>query len=82
MTITFASATPSLTDRVSGVLGALRRQLSAARARRAQRLSLIALLQLDASRLDDLGITYQDVAAALQARSKAGPRAVRSAAGH
>jgi uncharacterized protein YjiS (DUF1127 family) len=63
------------------VLGALHRQLSAARAKRAQRLTLIALLQLDASRLDDLGIAYQDVAEALQARSKPGPSAARSAAG-
>lgn len=77
MTVTFASPTPALTDRVSGVLGALHRQLSAARARRAQRLTLIALLQFDARRLDDLGIAYQDVAEALQARSKPGAGAPR-----
>jgi uncharacterized protein YjiS (DUF1127 family) len=70
MTTTFATATPSLTDRVSGVVGALRRQLSAARARRAQRLALAALLDFDAARLDDLGISYQDVAEALHARGK------------
>ena len=79
MTITFASPTPSLTDRVSPVLDVLRCRFSAARARRAQRLTLIALLQLDGSRLDDLGIAYQDVAEALQARSKAGSRAARGA---
>jgi len=45
-----------------------------ARARRAQRIALASLLEMDASRLDDLGIDAQDVVEALSAPPPAGRR--------
>ncbi len=45
-----------------------------ARARRAQRLALITLMDMDAARLDDLGLNAQDVIEALSAPPPAGPR--------
>jgi uncharacterized protein YjiS (DUF1127 family) len=44
------------------------------RARRAQRLALASLLEMDPSRLDDLGINAQDVAEALSAPPPFGAR--------
>ena len=45
-----------------------------ARTRRVQRIALATLLDMEASRLDDLGIDVQDVAEALAAREPAGRR--------
>jgi uncharacterized protein YjiS (DUF1127 family) len=70
MTITFASETTSLPDRIFSALADLGRGLSALRVRRAQRLALASLLELDSARLDDLGINTQDVAEAIRSRGE------------
>jgi hypothetical protein len=41
------------------------------RARRAQRIALVTLMDMDAARLDDLGLNAQDVAEALSAPAPA-----------
>lgn len=60
-------------------------RLRAGRARRAQRIALRALMEFDPERLDDLGITAQDVLEALRATPPApgyleGRRASRAGA--
>jgi len=60
--------TEPATPFVSNVLAALVRVLRTRRIRRAQRLALVTLLEMDASRLDDLGISIEDVREALSTR--------------
>lgn len=69
MNTTFASTTPSVADRIAELFAGIGREFSAYRIRRAQRLALASLLELDAARLDDLGISYQDVAEAVITRN-------------
>jgi len=49
-------------------LGALARRFVAWRAQRARRLAMLSLLEMDAARLDDLGISIDAVRDALDAR--------------
>jgi hypothetical protein len=49
-------------------------QFRASRTRRAQRLALVALMDMDAAQLDDLGLNSQDVIEALSGPPPAGPR--------
>ncbi|KKB11624.1 hypothetical protein VE25_11580 [Devosia geojensis] len=65
MTTTFATetTTPFVSRAVEAVVEAVR----ALHARRTQRLALAALIEMDPGRLDDLGITVQDVQDAMQA---------------
>jgi uncharacterized protein YjiS (DUF1127 family) len=65
MTTTFAAETT--THFVSRALGAVIEGIRALHARRTQRLTLAALIEMDPGRLDDLGITVQDVQDAMQA---------------
>ena len=52
---------------------AFARWIAKAQAARNRRVALSALLELDHSRLEDLGISRHDVTAALAARTQAGP---------
>jgi uncharacterized protein YjiS (DUF1127 family) len=61
MTITFADREPNTGSIVRSVL----RSLAAYRARRARRIALASLLEMDAHRLDDLGITTAEIHQAL-----------------
>ena len=49
----------------SAAFGALANQVRAAGARRSRRIALHSLLEMDANRLDDLGISVHDVMDAL-----------------
>jgi uncharacterized protein YjiS (DUF1127 family) len=53
---------------VAGALRALARSFVAWRARRARRLAMLSLLEMDAAQLDDLGISIDAVRDALDAR--------------
>ena len=57
---------------VLDALGVIGSRLHAFRARRAERQAIASLLELDPSRLDDLGITSADVRDALAAPVSAG----------
>jgi uncharacterized protein YjiS (DUF1127 family) len=63
------TATAILSTLVRTVAGAAR----AAAARRAQRIALGELMQMDSTRLDDLGLNHQDVIEALSARKPPAP---------
>ena len=52
---------------------AFARWIAKAQAARTRRVALSALLELDHARLNDLGISREDVAAALAANAHAGP---------
>ena len=52
---------------------AFARWIARAQAARTRRIALSALLELDHARLNDLGISRDDVAAALASRGRAGP---------
>ena len=65
MTTTFAAETTA--SFVSRAVGAVGEAIRALHARRTQRLALAALVEMDAYRLDDLGITVGDVQDAMQA---------------
>jgi uncharacterized protein YjiS (DUF1127 family) len=52
---------------------AFARWIAKAQAARTRRVALSALLELDHSRLEDLGISRHDVTVALAARTQAGP---------
>ena len=54
-------------------LAAFVRWIAKAQAARTRRIALSALLELDHSRLNDLGISRDDVAAALASKGCAGP---------
>lgn len=54
-------ATESTTSLVSGAFAALGRGLRTLQRRRDQRLAMHALMAMDPSRLDDLGIDIQDI---------------------
>jgi uncharacterized protein YjiS (DUF1127 family) len=55
---------------ISAVFGSVATMVRTAGTRRAQRLALTSLLQMDASRLDDLGITTGDILTAIEARRR------------
>ncbi|KKB84105.1 hypothetical protein VW29_12045 [Devosia limi DSM 17137] len=59
-----AAATPA------SPLSALVRWMAKARAERARRVALTALLDLDHDRLDDLGISRSDIVEAMQTRGR------------
>lgn len=65
MTTTFATETTA--HFVARAVGAVVEGIRVLHARRAQRLALAALVEMDPGRLDDLGITVQDVQDAMQA---------------
>lgn len=71
MTLLFDSArdeVPAEVTAAGGVIRAVRavnRWFARLRAQRARRLALATLMDMDANRLDDLGITLQDVREAL-----------------
>lgn len=50
----------------SDAFDSLAKQVRAARVRRAQRIALVSLMDMDASRLDDLGLSVGDIIDALQ----------------
>ena len=52
---------------------AFARWIAKAQAARTRRVALSALLELDHARLNDLGISRNDVTAAIAARNQAGP---------
>ena len=52
---------------------AFARWIAKAKAARTRRVALSALLELDHNRLNDLGISHNDITAALAAKSHAGP---------
>ena len=52
---------------------AFARWIAKAQAARTRRIALSALLELDHNRLNDLGISRDDVAAALASKGRAGP---------
>ena len=71
--MTFAKDTQVLTSLPTQIVRAASAMLRAHARRRAQRLALEDLLQMEAARLADLGITVEDVlAAAAAARHHAG----------
>jgi uncharacterized protein YjiS (DUF1127 family) len=61
-----ATARATAASIISNAFDAIVREVRTARSRRAQRLALVALMDMDASQLDDLGLNLQDVAEALQ----------------
>lgn len=78
MTTIFATETTTLT--VSSVFQTVVRGLRSRQARRAQRLALRTLIEMDASRLDDLGINVQDIRDAINAPHAGATLADRRAA--
>ena len=70
----------SLTAALPRPFAALARWIAKANAARARRNALTALLALDSSRLDDLGIPRADITAALASRPYAGTEHVLNAA--
>jgi uncharacterized protein YjiS (DUF1127 family) len=62
-----AAATPA------NPLAAFARWIARARAARSRRAALTALLELDHTRLSDLGISRDDITAALASNGQAGP---------
>ena len=62
-----AAATPA------NPLAAFVRWIAKAQAARTRRVALSALLELDHARLNDLGISRNDVTTAIAARNQAGP---------
>ncbi|GLQ54268.1 hypothetical protein [Devosia nitrariae] len=59
---------------VASVLNTVGSLIDGYRVRRAQRLALVALMEMDPSRLDDLGISIEDVRDAVTGTLPAGPR--------
>ena len=57
----------------SSAFDALKKQVRAARVRRTQRIALVSLMDMDASRLDDLGLSVGDIIDALQSPPPAAP---------
>ncbi|MGV8853769.1 MAG: hypothetical protein ACOH2L_03920 [Devosia sp.] len=70
----------SLAAASSSPVAALARWIAKAKAARTRRTALSALLNLDAARLDDLGITRTDIMAALATRHYAGTEHLLNAA--
>ncbi|HEV7276919.1 MAG TPA: hypothetical protein VGN80_11580 [Devosiaceae bacterium] len=70
MAYLLSSERPTAAARPVHPLRALFRWLGELRAERARRLALLSLLELDNSRLDDLGIDRQDLFDALHDRSR------------
>jgi hypothetical protein len=68
MTTTARSTTASFFEDAFGRIAAFAREY---RIRRAQRIALVSLMDMDASRLDDLGLNAQDVVEALSAPTPA-----------
>lgn len=59
---------------VFSVLASAKSLIEGYRVRRAQRLALVALMEMEPSRLDDLGISVEDIRDAVTGASPAGPR--------
>jgi uncharacterized protein YjiS (DUF1127 family) len=64
-TIASVPETRSFFDAAHAAIAAFAAELSAARARRTQRIALRSLLEMDAHRLDDMGIDLVAVRSAL-----------------
>jgi uncharacterized protein YjiS (DUF1127 family) len=71
-TISLTETPVSFVSVALSVPGAVAQALRKALARRLQRKSIAALLEMEQSRLDDLGISLGDVREALRGRSPAG----------
>ncbi|MEO6394403.1 MAG: hypothetical protein ABIO40_00650 [Devosia sp.] len=65
MTTTIATRPASF---FSAAFGTIASQFRAANARRSRRIALLSLMDMDASRLDDLGLSVSDVMDALASR--------------
>lgn len=64
----------TFTTTVASVLDTVRSLIEGYRVRRTRRLALVALMEMDPSRLDDLGISVEDIRDAVTGTSPAGPR--------
>jgi uncharacterized protein YjiS (DUF1127 family) len=80
MKMTALTMTQTISTPVLDALWTLGRRLQTLRARRAQRMEIASLLELDPGRLDDLGISAGDVHNALSAPLPPGPSLARSRA--
>ena len=70
MTVEFTTSTTS--SFFEAAFETIARHVRSARTRRTQRIALLALMDMDAGRLDDLGLDASDVMAALAAPPPAG----------
>jgi uncharacterized protein YjiS (DUF1127 family) len=68
MTTIARTTTPSFFEDAFGRIAAFAREY---RVRRAQRIALVSLMDMDAARLDDIGLNAQDVVEALSAPTSA-----------